>query len=289
MQASPADDPCVERFGIAGDYLGVLEIPLLAGRAFTRADTAGSQRVILISQSTAKAVWGDHDPLGSEVRIGDAARGRWRTVVGVVADVHQDDVTAPVAPAMYTPETQITSAYLTALVKSSSADAAALAAPVRGVLREIDPAVPVYGVSTLSSLVGKASAQRVFVMRLLAGFAVVALALAALGLYGVVSYGVAQRTREVGVRVALGAQRRDVLRLVLAGGVPLVAAGVAAGLATAAAATRFLGALVFGVSPIDPPAFAAAAAVLVLVALAAHWLPVRRALKIDPARALRAE
>ena len=117
------------------------------------------------------------------------------------------------------------------------------------------------------------AAQRLFVMRLLAGFAIVAVLLAAIGLYGVVSYGVAQRTREVGVRVALGAQRRDVLRLVLSGGLSLVGIGVAAGLAAAVLTTRFLGSLVFGVSPVDPTTFAAAAFVLTIVALGAHWLP----------------
>jgi putative ABC transport system permease protein len=187
-----------------------------------------------------------------------------------------------------TPETQITSAYLTAIVKSSGNDPAALAASVRGAVHELDSTVPVYGIATLSSLVDKSSAQRLFVTRLLGGFAIVAVLLAAIGLYGVVSYGVAQRTREVAVRVALGAQRRDVLRLVLSSGLSLVGIGVAAGLAAAFVATRFLGALVFGVSPVDPPTFAAAAAVLALVALAAHWAPIRRALRIDPASALRA-
>jgi putative ABC transport system permease protein len=287
MKPNPVDDPCIERFGITPDYFRVLGIPLLAGRGFTDADTATAPRVIVISASTAKAVWGAANPIGAQVRIGNSAA--WRTVIGVVADVHAADLATPVVPAMYNPEPQITSAYLTAVVKSSNPDAAALAASVRDVLRELNPTVPVYGVATLSSLVAQASAQRLFVTRLLAVFAAVALLLAAIGLYGVVSYGVGQRAREIGVRVALGAQRRDVLRLVLASGLSLVAIGVTSGLAAALVVTRFLGALVFGVSPVDPLTFAAAAAVLTLVALAAHWVPIRRALRIDPSSALRAE
>ena len=289
MKPNPVDDPCAERFGITPDYFRVLGIPVLSGRAISAADRADSPRVLLISQATAKAVWGDADPLGAQVRIGSAARGAWWTVIGVVGDVRVADLTAPVTPAFYTPETQITSAYLTAVVKASTDDAAALAPSVRRAMQELDPTVPVYGVATLSSLVDQASAQRVFVTRLLFGFAAVAVLLAAVGLYGVVSYGVAQRTREVGVRIALGAQPRDVLRLILAGGFNLVAAGVLGGLFAAAVATRFLGTLVFGVSPMDPVTFAAAAAVLTTVALAAHWIPIRRALRIDPATTLRSE
>jgi putative ABC transport system permease protein len=288
-KANPVDDPCVERFSITRDYFRVLDIPILAGRAFTDADTATAERVILISQSTATAVWGGVDPIGSHVRIGQATSGAWRRVIGVVADVHIADITTPAAAAMYTPETQITSGYLTAVVRSQTGDAAALAGSVRRALHELDPAVPVHGVATLSSLVARSLAERRFVMRLLTGFAIVAVLLAAIGLYGVVSYGVAQRTREVGVRVALGAQRRDVLRLVLSNGLPLVGTGLAAGLAGATLTTRFLGALLFGVSPVDPPTFAAAATLLTLVALAAHWAPIRRALRVDPASALRAE
>jgi predicted permease len=289
MRPDPAEDPCIERFGITPAYLEVLGIPLLAGRSFTAADTASSERVMLVSQATAKAVWGTADPIGTRVRIGNAATGPWRTVVGVVGDVHVADLTSPAAPAMYTPETQITSAYLTAIVRSSSADATAVAASVRDALRRLDPTVPVYGVAPLAVLVDRASAQRQFVTRLLSGFAGAGVLLAAIGLYGVVSYGVVQRTRELGVRIALGARRGDVLRLILAGGLRLVALGAAAGVAAAFALTRFLGALVFGVSPLDPLTFAAALAVLTLVSLAAHWLPVRRALRIDPATTLRAE
>jgi putative ABC transport system permease protein len=289
MKPNPVDDPCVERYGITEDYLRVMDIPLLAGRPFTAADTAATEQVIVISQATARAVWGNQNPIGSQVRIGAHTSGPWRTVIGVVADVHHDDLTAPVTPAMYTPQTQNTDSFLTAVIKSSTQDASALAAPARAVLRELDPTVPVYDVATLSSLIDKSAAQRLFVMRLLAAFAVVSVLLAAIGLYGVVSYGVAQRTREVGLRVALGAQRGDVLRLVLSSGFSLVGLGVASGLAAAVAATRYLDSLVFGVSPVDPPTFAGAAVLLTLVALLAHWVPIRRALRIDPARALRAE
>ena len=279
MKPNTVDDPCVERYGVTRDYLRVMDIPVLAGRGFNETDTTTGQPVIVISQATAKAVFGNDSPLGAQVRIGNALKGPWRTVIGVVADVHHDDLTAPLTPAMYVPQTQFTDSYLVAVVKSGAGDAAALAAPARAVLRELDPSVPVYDVATLASLIDKSAAQRLFVMRLLAGFAIVAVLLAAIGLYGVVSYGVAQRTREVGVRVALGAQRRDVLRLVLSGGLSLVGVGVAVGLAAAFLATRFLGALVFGVSPVDPPTFAAAAAVLLtIVALGAHWVP-------DPPRA----
>jgi putative ABC transport system permease protein len=289
MKPNPVDDPCVERYGITHDYLRVMDIPVLAGRGFNETDTATGPPVIVISQSTAKTVFGNDNPLGAQVRIGSAARGSWRTIVGVAADVHHDDLTAPPAPAMYIAQSQFTDSYLVAVVRSGAGDAAALAGPARAALHEIDPTVPVYAVTTLSSLIEQSTAQRLFVMRLLAGFALVAVLLAAIGLYGVVSYGVAQRTREVGVRIALGAQRRDVLRLVLSSGLSLIGAGVAVGLVAAAIATRFLGALVYGVSPVDPATFAGAALVLTMVALCAHWVPIRRALRIDPASALRAE
>jgi predicted permease len=283
------DDPCVERYGVTGDYLRVMSIPLMAGRAFGDADTASSQPVLLVSESTARTIWGEASPIGAQVRVGSADRGPWLTVVGVVGDVHHDDLSKPAGLSMYVPQSQRTDSYLTAVVKAAGPDATALAAPARDVLRRLDPAVPVYAVASMPALVGKSSAQRQFVMRLLAAFALVAVLLAAVGLYGVVSYGVSQRAREVGVRVALGAQRADVTRLVLSSGLSLVAVGVAAGLVVSLLVTRYLTSLVFGVSPGDPATFAAATALLVAVALLAHWVPIRRALRIDPAIALRAE
>jgi putative ABC transport system permease protein len=289
MKPNTADDPCIERYGISDDYMRVMDIPLLAGRTFAAPDTTGSQPVIVISESTARAVWRTDSPLGARVRIGDATTGPWRTVIGIVGDVHHDDLTAPVTPAMYLPQSQMTDSFLTVVMKASTSDAAGLAPSARAVLRELDPAAPIYEVATVATLIEKSTAQRLFVMRLLTGFAMVAVLLAAIGLYGVVSYAVAQRTREVGVRVALGAQRADILRLVLANGFALVALGLVAGLAFAFVATRFLGTLVYGVSRTDPATFLVAAVLLSLVALVAHWMPLRRALRIDPAVALRQE
>ena len=177
--------------------------------------------------------------------------------------------------------------YLVALIETSSPDAAALTSAARSVLRESDPSVPVYDVATLASRMSDTVGERRFVTRLLGGFAAVALLLAAIGLYGLVSYGVAQRTREVGVRVALGARPGDVLRLILSGGVWLLAGGLSLGIAAAFLTTRLLGSLLYGVSPMDPVTFAFAALVLVAVAAAAHLIPALRALDVDPAVALR--
>ena len=287
MKPNTVEDPCIETYGTTTDYLGVMGIRLRAGRFFDERDSPTSQPVLVISESTAREVWGEANPIGSEVRIGSADSGPWRTVVGIVADTHHSDVTAPVTASLYMPESQFTDSYLVAVVKSATNDPAALAGPVKAVLHELDPTVPVYDIATLDSLVSSAGAQHVFVMQLLSGFAAVAVLLASIGLYGVVSYTVAQRTRELGIRVALGARRGDVVRLVLSRGVVVIVAGLSAGVAAALLTTRYLGALVFGVSPMDPATFSIAVAVLCAVALGAHLVPVQRALRVDPASALR--
>ena len=289
MKSNTSEDPCIERYGVTPGYLEMMKIPLLAGRPLKSTDNAAAQPVLVVSESTARQVFGDDSPIGAQVRIGDASGGKWWTIVGVVADVHHADVTAAPLTSMYIPQAQFADSYLVALVKTSGADPLAAATAARAVFRELDRNVPVYRIAAMTSLVASAAAQRTFVTRLLGGFAVIAVLLAAIGLYGVVSYGVALRTREVGVRMALGARSADILRLVLSGGAKLVLAGVVAGLAGALLGTRVLGSLVFGVSPLDPLSFGGATLVLITIALLAHWVPVRRALRIDPASALRAE
>ncbi|HTL43275.1 MAG TPA: ABC transporter permease [Vicinamibacterales bacterium] len=286
MKPNAVDDPCIQRYGTTPAYLSVMSIPLKRGRFFTAEDGETSQPVAVVSESTARLVWGTADPIGSVVRIGSAVRGPWCTIVGVVGDVRHEDLAAPPIPAVYMPESQSTDSFLVALVKSSS-DAAALAPSAIAAVRQLDPSVPVYGAASVAALVNGAIGERLFVMRLLAGFAAVGLLLAAVGLYGLVAYGVSQRTREVGLRLALGATSREVLRLLLSKGVTLLAAGLAAGVAGAVLTTRLLGSLVFGVSPLDPLAFGGAALTLVAVAVAAHVIPAIRALRIDPALALR--
>jgi putative ABC transport system permease protein len=286
MRANTSEDPSVERYAVTPDYFRLLGIELVRGRLFGPADRAHSEPVLLVSAATAAQVWGGADPIGSLVRVGGADEGPWRRVVGVVGDVHHQDLAGPPTLAFYTPQSQNTDSYLV-LVTKTRKDPAALERSLVAAVREIDPHVPVDAAATMGELVERAVAQRRFVARLLGGFAAVALLLAAVGLYGVVAYGVAQRTREVGVRVALGARPGDVLALVVGRGVPLVLLGLAAGLVVAAATTRFLGGLVVGVSRTDPWSFAAAAGILAVVALLAHWVPIRRALAVEPVAALR--
>jgi predicted permease len=289
MKPNPADDPSVQRYAVTPDYFRVMNIPMLAGRNITEMDTATSQPVMVVSATAAKSLWPGANAIGAQVRIGDHANGPWRTVVGIVGDVHHDDLTTPPDMAMYTPQTQNTDSFLVLTVKSASSQSLALVPSMRGAVREIDPAIPVFDVATMKERLDRAAAPRLFVMRVLAGFAGVSLLLAAIGLYGVVSYTVAQRTREVGLRVALGARPSDIRHLVLSGGFALVAAGLLIGLVAALASTRFLGALLFGVRHTDPATFVSAAGLLTLVALVAHWVPLRRALAVDPTVALRHE
>ncbi|HXT19211.1 MAG TPA: ABC transporter permease, partial [Thermoanaerobaculia bacterium] len=270
MRPNAADDPAIERYSVTTDYFRLLGVPLVAGRLLDAADRAEATPVMLVSAATARQVFGTDSPLGAQVRVGGADGGPWRTVVGVVGDVHHADLTAPPTAALYLPQAQFTDSYLVLVVKSGGVDPQRLLPAIRAAVRDLDPGVPLYQPATMSDLVAKTVAERRFVMRLLAAFAAIAVLLAAVGLYGVVAYGVAQRAREMGIRVALGARRADVLRAVAGSGLAMVAAGMAAGITAAAAMTRFLGGLVFGVSSADPPSFAAAAAVLLLVAVAAH-------------------
>lgn len=289
MHANPADDPSAERYSVTPDYFRVMQIPLKRGRFFTPTDTETSAPVMVISESTERALFNGEDPIGRRVRVGDPANGPWRTIVGVVGNVHHADLTITATPQMYLPQSQMTDSFLVLTIKASTRDAAVLVPGVRGVLRELDPSVPIYDVATLQDLLARSFAQRRFVMTLLGGFAGLALLLASVGLYGVVSYTVAQRTREVGLRMALGAAPSDIVRLVLGSGARTVVGGLAAGLACAVLLTQFLQTMLFDVNALDPETLAAAVLMLTAIACVAHWMPLRRALRVDPAIALREE
>ena len=293
IKPNPSEDPAAERYSVTPDYFRVLGIPLLEGRLITGADLADSLPVLVISESTAKALWPGEDPIGRRVRIGDASSGPWRTIVGVAGDVRHASLAAPATLQMYLAQAQVTDSYLVLTVRggfpASSAATTSLAPQIRAVLRELDPAVPIYAVATMEELAGKSVAERRFVMRVLGGFAALALLLAAVGLYGVVSYTVAERTREVGVRVALGARPADILELVFRSGATTVGAGLAVGVAAALVAMQSMRALLFDVSASDPATLAGAVVALSAVAIAAHVVPARRALRVDPVIALRQE
>ena len=289
MNANPAEDASVERYSVTPDYFRAMGVPLRRGRLFTPEDRADSIPVMVVSESTARMLFAGRDPIGERVRIGGHATGPWRTIVGIAGDVRHVDVALAPTPQMYLPQTQMTDGLVSLVVLTRSSDPTSLTESIRREVRALDPGVPVFDVASMEERVARSAAPRRFVMRLLAAFAVSALALAALGLYGVVAHGVGQRTREIGIRMALGATPRDVARLVLSGGAAMVGLGLAAGLAGALAAARFLRGILYEVSPSDPASLAAAVLVLAVVALAAHWLPARRAARVDPIAALRSE
>ncbi len=285
--ANPAEAPSPERYSVTPDYFRVLQIPLRRGRLFTDADHTTAAPVIVISETAARTLFRGQDPIGRRVRIGDPTGTMWRTIVGVVGDVRHTDLAEAVWPQMYLPQSQMTDSYLVLAIRTSTSDPAALAPAVRSILKDADPTVPLYDVATLDQLLAKSVARRRFVMMLLVGFAAVSLLLAAVGLYGVISYTVAQRTREVGVRIALGAGRGNIFRLVLGSGAITLITGVAAGLGAALLVMRFVQGQLFQVEALDPSAIGAAVMILGVVATAAHLLPIRRALRIDPTIALR--
>ena len=286
--ANASETPSAERYSVTPDYFRVMRIPVLSGRGVSEVDTAESVPIVVLGASTARKLWPGEDPLGHRVRLGEADRGPWRTIVGVVGDVRHFSLDESPTLQMYVPQSQITDSFVVLTVRTG-ARPEALVPALRSIVRDLDSAVPIYEVATLEDIVLRTAAQRRFVMQLLGMFAVLALLLAAVALYGVVSYTVAQRTREVGVRVALGAAPMDVIQLMLASGTVTIAAGVAVGLGSTLVVMRSLGALLYGVEPSDPATLGSAAAVLMLIALTAHVLPAARALRIDPSIALRQE
>jgi predicted permease len=277
---------------IDAGYFTTMGIPLRAGREFTARDTADAPKVAIVSERIVREYFpgGPTEALGRRVRLDD--RGEWLTVVGVVADIRQRGLDQDVKPMIYAPFQQERAApFLLRFVSfvARTATPASVVEGIRAEIRRAAPDLPIVGTLTMDEAVAASVAQPRFRMVLLVLFAVAATLIATCGLYGLMAYAVTQRRREIGVRMALGAQRRDVLRLVLTRALRIVVAGLIVGLAGAAGVTRVLQRFLFGVTPTDPIAFAIVTLLLMAVGLMAAWLPARRATRIDPCAALRAE
>jgi putative ABC transport system permease protein len=266
------------------EYFATLKSPILSGRAFTAADALGTEPVVIVNETLAKTQSRGKDPIGRSIAMGrQSAR-----IVGVVTDIQDDGLDVPAVPRIYFPIHQRSNNALTVFYRSST-DPASLGLAVERAIHAVDPTLPVFGQSTMEHLLADSMVRRKVVLALMASFAVVALLLAAIGTYGVMSVAANERVREIGIRMALGAQRQDIERLIVRPGLVLAAAGVAAGIVGAAFLARLMSAVLFAVAPTDLVTYASVSLLLLVVALAACYVPARRATRHDPLIALRAE
>ncbi len=288
---SGQSQPTADQLLVSPDYFRTLGIQQQAGRVFTDTDNANAPPVVIINETLARQYFPHQDPVGKRLQTGDyRPTGQWLTIVGVVSDVKYSGLHEAMQPALYTPWFQqgIWSRSMYLAVKAGG-DPLSLAGAVRNEVWALDRNLPVSQIKTMDQLMSDAVAEpRVYTL-LLGVFGAVALLLAAVGIYGVMAYAVTQRTHEIGVRLALGAQTRDVLKLVVKQGMTLTVIGVAVGMVASFALTRLMKTLLFGVGATDPLTFVAVALLLAFIALLACWIPARRATKVDPMIALRCE
>jgi putative ABC transport system permease protein len=284
----PDQRPDVIYRAVGPGYFSTMGIPLVRGRDFTEQDTLDTTFAAVVSEKTARHFWPNEDPIGKRLKGGSTtSEGPWRTVIGVVKDVRQNDFLSEPKMQMYFTYRQLKSLMPNALVIRTSVDPMSLAPAVRNAIWAVDKDQPVSNMNAMEDVVARALARQRFSMLLLAIFAGLALVLAAVGIYGVMSYSVVQQTREIGIRIALGAQRTDVLKMTVMQGLKLVGIGLVIGIAAAFVLTRVMASLLFGISATDPVTFVVISAVLLGVALLASYIPALRATRVDPMVALR--
>jgi predicted permease len=291
IQGRPTEserNPVADIAVVDTQYFHTMEVPLITGRNFTDLDTYKTKPVAVIDQTLARRYWPNENPLGQELKFSFGRGLQGLTIVGVAGDIKSDGFESPSVPHIYVALGQF--APVNAVVFLRSRDSVEhLGEAVRQEVEKVDPNVPVHSISSMDQIIARSVADRRFALELLGVFAAVALLLAAIGIYGVMSYSFSQRTHEVGVRIALGAQRLDILRMALGEGMGIVVIGLASGLAGAAIMTRFFQSMLFGVAPTDPMTFLSVSAILAGVALLACYIPAKRATRVDPLVALREE
>ncbi len=286
--AAEADRASANIGSVSGGYFEAMGVPLVAGRTFTESDGVKAPEVAIVNGALARKYWPGENAVGKRIRFDNSPDRPWRTIVGVVGDVRQLGLDQQAPPILYIPYAQFPLPFTDIIVRST-APRSTIAALVRARLREVDPDLPPGEMTTLDAVLGMAVAQPRFRAVLISAFAVVALVLAAVGVFGLISYSVTQRMREIGIRIALGAQPRQVLAALFREGIVLATIGTAIGLAGALAAGRLLSAFLFGVRASDPLTLAAVVVLLLAVAALATYVPARRALRVDPIAALRTE
>ena len=286
-----SEDLSAEVIRISPEYFRVVQTPLVEGRFFTEDDENGKLPVVIIDEATARRYWWpDHDPVGRRLRIrlrfGQNPANQWSTVVGVVKNIKHDGLDVDGVSHLYVPLNQFVGRTLS-LAMRTSLPASALEAQIRGAIQSVDPGLPVFNVTSMDEVLDASLASRRFSANLVGGFAGLAVLLASIGIYGLLAYIVGQRSREIGIRMALGARRKDILSMFLRKGVALAGVGIVAGLVFSASTASMMASLLYGVRPHDPAVFLVVPLLLLAVAALASYLPARRATQVNPIVALR--